>query len=140
MSNLLQENPALDLEASKPVQAYSELEELVSLCGLQVDGEVTRHIIALLMNGAKPMNIFVMLQNLAKKIEDKETRREKITQAKDIRDSLNWTDGEGSATLRSKAKEIKTWALTDKPIFHVNAPKKTVFNSNENSKERSDFD
>ena len=107
-----------------PVQVDEEIEAFIQTTGLVIAPEVTRHIFALLRNGVRPANIFMLLQTLAKKNAEIDGSQKSLDGKS--RESSKSSLAEGSQSsqdVRVRPKPIKAWALKAKPSFSKDSAK-----------------
>ena len=118
-----------EIQSPTTVQLDSEFEELIYLTGLKIDGEVTRHIISLLRNGVRPINIYMMLQNLAKKYKEpvEIVKEEQAMHVKETADMTKVYEVDGKS-VQHKAKSIIEFASKNTLLFDISPPRKTETN------------
>ena len=126
MATFSHEEVRAEILLSKSVQPESDIEELIYLAGLKVDEDVTRCIISLLRNGVKPINIFMMLQSIAKKcvLHVESAKEERVICKREATVVSRISDIDVDAFVRNVAKPIRAWALKNCSV-DVTPPRKT---------------
>ena len=126
MATFSHEEVRSEIMLSASVQPESDIEELIYLAGLKIDEDVTRCIVSLLRNGVKPINIFMMLQSIAKKcmLHVESAKEGRVIYKRETTVVSRISDIDVDAFVRNVAKPIKAWALRNCPV-NVTSPRKT---------------